>query len=76
MTRRGCGIRWGHRRPVWPAKCLGSDPIYLLEDGQKCWIDTIETFEARGYVWGDVQFVSCEDLNAIPDGAPIPADAR
>ena len=56
-------------------KCTASEPIYLLEDGQKRWIDTINTFEERGYVWRDVHFVSCDDLRAVPDGTPIPPDA-
>lgn len=56
-------------------KCNGSPHIYLLEDGQKRWIDTIATFENRGYVWRDVSIILCDDLNAIPDGVPIPEDA-
>jgi hypothetical protein len=56
-------------------KCLGSDPIYLLDDGEKRWIDTIDTFEERGYVWRDVHFIRCDDLRAIPDGEPIPPGA-
>lgn len=56
-------------------KCAGSPHIYLLEQGEKRWIDTIETFEAEGYVWGDVEFVGCTDLRLIPDGPPIPPDA-
>jgi hypothetical protein len=56
-------------------KCRTSPPIYLLDDGEKRWIDTIETFTARGYVWRDVKFVSCDALRSIPDGEPIPADA-
>lgn len=56
-------------------KCAGSPHIYLLDDGQKRWIDTIDTFTARGYVWGDVRFIDCGDLRAIPDGEPIPKDA-
>lgn len=56
-------------------KCGGSPHIYLLEDGQKRWIDTIETFDARGYVWRDVEFIPCDDLRSVPDGESIPADA-
>lgn len=56
-------------------KCSASPHIYLLEDGQKRWIDSIETFNGRGYVWRDVQFVPCEDLRQVSDGTPIPADA-
>ena len=56
-------------------KCAGSPHIYLLEKGEKRWIDTIETFNARGYVWRDVQFVPCDDLRSVPDGVPIPESA-
>jgi hypothetical protein len=56
-------------------KCQRSPHIYLLDDGEKRWIDTIATFTARGYVWRDVKFVSCGALRSIPDGEPIPADA-
>jgi hypothetical protein len=55
-------------------KC-SSPHIYLLDQGKKRWIDNIETFNRRGYVWGDVQFVPCADLRSIPDGVPIPPDA-
>jgi drug/metabolite transporter superfamily protein YnfA len=56
-------------------KCRSSPHIYLLDDGQKRWIDTIATFTDRGYVWRDVHFVSCDELRRVPDGEPIPADA-
>lgn len=56
-------------------KCTASPHIYLIDRGEKRWIDTIETFNERGYVWRDVHFVPCADLRSIPDGVPIPADA-
>jgi hypothetical protein len=56
-------------------KCQGSPHIYALENGQKRWIKDILTFEAEGYVWEDVQFVSCGYLRNLPDGSPIPEDA-
>ncbi|MCL4265956.1 MAG: hypothetical protein KJ069_22275 [Anaerolineae bacterium] len=56
-------------------KCAAGPHIYLMENGEKRWIDTIETFNERGYVWRDVYFVPCVDLRGIPDGVPIPADA-
>lgn len=56
-------------------KCAASPHIYLLDGGQKRWIDTIETFNERGYSWEDVHFVGCADLRDVPDGATIPADA-
>jgi hypothetical protein len=56
-------------------KCRASPHIYLLESGKKRWVNTIATFEDRGFEWRDVQFISCEDLRSIPDGVPIPKNA-
>ncbi len=67
-------IVYEHADPIL-LKCSGSPHIYLLARGEKRWIETIETFNDRGYVWRDVRFVSCQDLRSIPDGVPIPASA-
>lgn len=67
-------VVYEHANPIL-LKCTGSPHIYLLEEGEKRWIDSIETFDARGYVWRDVHFVTCEALRSIPDGVPIPANA-
>ncbi len=67
-------IVYEHADPIL-LKCSGSPHIYLLARGEKRWIETIETFNDRGYVWRDVHFVSCQDLRSIPDGVPIPASA-
>jgi len=56
-------------------KCAASPHIYFLDKGEKRWIDTIETFNDRGYTWRDVHYVSCDDLRSIADGVSIPADA-
>jgi hypothetical protein len=56
-------------------KCRASPHIYLLEQGKKRWIEDIETFNDRGYVWRDVRFITCDELRSIPDGVPIPANA-
>jgi hypothetical protein len=56
-------------------KCKDSPHIYALENGQKRWIKDIPTFEAVGYVWKDVKFVSCSYLRSLPDGPSIPEDA-
>jgi hypothetical protein len=56
-------------------KCSGSPHIYLLDRGEKRWIQDIKTFTDRGYVWRDVRYVPCDDLRSLPDGVPIPADA-
>jgi hypothetical protein len=56
-------------------KCPGSPHIYLLQNGEKRWIEDIETFNDRGYVWRDVHTLPCGDLRAVPDGVSIPAGA-
>jgi hypothetical protein len=53
-------------------KCTTSPHIYLLEKGEKRWINNIDTFNERGYVWQDVHFISCNNLRSIPDGETIP----
>lgn len=56
-------------------KCTASPHIYLLEDGEKRWIETIQIFDERGYTWREVQFITCKELQSIPNGTPIPEDA-
>ncbi len=56
-------------------KCQASPHIYLLENNQKRWIKDIDTFEAKGYKWEDVRFVSCQYLRDLPTGSSIPEDA-
>ena len=48
----------------------------LLEEGEKRWIDNMDTFTERGYNWYDViTTITCKELHSIPDGVPIPANA-
>jgi hypothetical protein len=53
-------------------KCSASPNIYLLEAGRKRWIVDIPTFEAQGFIWQDVKFVSCPYLRGLPDGDSVP----
>lgn len=63
-------------RPIYLLlKCNNSPHIYALEDGHKRWIKDIPTFEANGFVWEDIRFVTCNHLRTLPDGTPIPPDA-
>jgi hypothetical protein len=55
-------------------KCAESPHVYRLEGEEKRWIVDIEAFEAEGYVWEDVEFVSCSYLRNLPDGETIPPD--
>ncbi len=68
------GIVYEYAPPVL-LKCPGSPHIYLLDDGEKRWVQDIPTFEAQGFLWDDVHSAPCADLAALPDGPPIPPDA-
>ena len=57
-------------------RCDRQPHIYLLEQGQKRWIENPTEFERAGLKWEDVRYISCFDLkNKYPDGVPIPPDA-
>lgn len=63
-------------RPLYVLlKCQGSPHIYALEDSQKRWVKDIPTFEAEGFIWEDIKFISCGELRRIPTGISIPPDA-
>jgi hypothetical protein len=89
-TFEGYGFAWGDvhvvedgfldRFRIGPplsllAKCETSPHVYVLEGDTKRWIRDIETFVAEGYVWEDVQIVSCKTLRDLPDGETIPPDS-
>jgi hypothetical protein len=56
-------------------KCAPSPHVFLLDQAEKRWIENIRTFNEERYLWRDVHLVSCANLQSIPDGEPIPADA-
>ena len=57
-------------------RCNNQPHIYLLEGGEKRWIENPAAFEKAGLKWDDVRYISCFDLkNKYPDGVPIPSDA-
>lgn len=53
----------------------GSGPeIYVIEAGRRRWIACCITFDAKGYDWNKINFISDQDLNAIPLGEPMTSD--
>jgi hypothetical protein len=51
----------------------GSGPeVYLLDDGRKRHILTLEDFEQARFVWDDVQYVTDAELRRLRDGPPVP----
>lgn len=45
--------------------------IYVVEDGQRRWIPTLESFERAGLSWDRVQLVPAELLAVLPLGPPL-----
>lgn len=50
----------------------GAGPeVFVLEDGKKRWIHSLDVFEARGLDWADVHTVDARYLATFPDGRPV-----
>jgi hypothetical protein len=47
------------------------EKIYVYQDGQFRWISNMATFEAYGFVWGDVHVVGDDFLNRFKIGSPL-----
>ncbi len=52
-------------------KSTGSDKVYTIENGQKRWITTAETFVSSGYQWKNIVIVMDFELNIFPNGENI-----
>jgi hypothetical protein len=52
-----------------------TDPVYVMQNGQRHWIPDPTTFNLMGYSWSAIQVVADNDLNAIPLGAEVPPEA-
>ena len=49
----------------------GGEKIYVYQDGQFRWISNMATFEAYGFVWGDVHIVGDGFLDHFKIGSPL-----
>lgn len=45
--------------------------VYLMENGQRRWISSMQVFRNRGYSWSDIGQVSDSLLFSYPEGAPL-----
>ncbi|MBI5747142.1 MAG: hypothetical protein HZA13_09085 [Nitrospirae bacterium] len=48
--------------------------LYVIEGGYRRSIACCITFDSKGYDWNNIIFISDQDLNAIPLGAPVTSD--
>jgi hypothetical protein len=46
--------------------------VWLIQDGQRDWIPSVEVFNADGFSWAAVLVVSDAEIDAIPQGPDVP----
>jgi hypothetical protein len=56
-------------------KCQNSSLVYALENGQKRWVENPPPEDKASKAWDKVHPVTCNFLDDLPDGLPIPEDA-
>jgi surface antigen len=65
------------RPPAYPEGSLvrarGAVSVYLIQGGQRHGIPDERTFRANGFQWTAVRDISQQELNAIPEGSPLPS---
>ncbi len=52
-------------------KETGGSKIYVIEDGNRHWISTLELFVSRGFQWDQVTEAAGSFLHSIPEGLPF-----
>jgi hypothetical protein len=56
-------------------KCHNSSLVYALENGQKRWVENPPPEDKANKPWDKVYQVTCNFLDGLPDGLPIPENA-
>jgi len=52
-------------------KAIGDSKVYVIDDGQKRWIPTVDIFNANGYNWANIVEVLPSVLDSIASGPDI-----
>ncbi|MDR3371998.1 hypothetical protein [Rhodoferax sp.] len=47
-------------------------PVWLVQDGQRHWIPSPDIFNADGFSWDAILFISDAEIAAIPQGPDVP----
>lgn len=45
--------------------------VYLVEDGHKRWITSMEVFRAYGFRWENINIVTKQEIESLPTGEPL-----
>ena len=52
------------------------DRVYLVEEGERRWVPTLEIFDAHGFAWDRVRVLEARDLRRLPEGPPLEMPER
>ncbi len=67
----GPGMNYPAGSLVAAAGVTGVNPVYVIQNGQACWIPDQNTLYAMGYNWSDVKYIPAGILARIPVGPPV-----
>jgi len=49
----------------------GDSRVYLLENGTRRWITSIQVFKQHGYDFRDITIINAVEMNSYPEGNPV-----
>lgn len=52
------------------------DRVYLVEEGKRRWIPTLEVFSAHGFAWDRVRVLEARDIRRLAEGPPLEMPER
>jgi len=55
---------------------VGDPAVYVMIGGKRHHVPDPQTFEAEGYDWSNIHWISLEELNNVPLGDPVPHVTR
>ncbi len=55
---------------------IGEAKVYLIENGQKRWIETAEIFQKRGYDWSKIVEINKTELNVYSIGSNVKQESE
>jgi len=80
------GFKWSDIAPItnveienYPENRLvrevGNPKVYLIENGEKLWIDSSESFYRHNFNWDEIHIINSTDINSYQSGETITASS-
>src|SRR5215510_12406011 len=73
-ARSPCAL--GDRTGCTLLAAVGDPAVYVMIGGKRHHVPDPQTFEAEGYDWSNIHWISLEELNNVPLGDPVPHVTR